>query len=167
MSSPPPWQPLLRSAQPCDHIVQLYTDEMFLARAVTQFIGAGLLAGEAGVIIATPRHISAFDLQLGTLVDVANARVRDQLVVLDAEASLARLMVGGQPDRDVFRAFVMGRRRPASGLERAGAGAERRGVVVTGALEHGVRDVRAQPAECDQRRLSRGHDRRRGDPRHE
>jgi MEDS: MEthanogen/methylotroph, DcmR Sensory domain len=58
------------------------------------------------VIIATPRHISAFDLQLGTLVDVANARVRDQLVVFDAEASRARLMVGGQPDRDVFRAFV-------------------------------------------------------------
>ena len=54
MSSPPPWQPLLRGAQPCDHIVQLYTDEAFLTRAVTQFIGAGLLAGEAAVIIATP-----------------------------------------------------------------------------------------------------------------
>jgi hypothetical protein len=106
VSSPPPWQPLLRGAQPCDHIVQLYTDEAFLTRAVTQFIGTGLLAGEAAAIIATPRHISAFELQLGTMVDVADARVRDQLIVFDAEASLARLMVDGQPDREVFRAFV-------------------------------------------------------------
>jgi hypothetical protein len=108
VSSAPSWQPLLRSAQPCDHIVQLYTDDGFLTRAVTQFIGAGLLAGEAAVIVATPPHIRALDAQLGLQVDVAAARARDQLVVFDAETCLARLLVDGRLDRDQFLGFVTG-----------------------------------------------------------
>lgn len=108
MSTTPGWQSLLRSPQPCDHIVQLYTDEGFLARAVTQFIGAGLLAGEAAVIIATPSHVRAFDARLAATVDVAAARARDQLIVLDAEASLAGLLVDGRPDRERFLGWVNG-----------------------------------------------------------
>jgi len=104
--SPQPWHPLLRAAQPCDHIVQLYTDDGFLTRAVTEFIGAGLTAGEAAVLIATPAHIRAFDEHLGLTIDLAAARVADQLIVLDAEASLARLVVEGRPDRGAFLGFV-------------------------------------------------------------
>ena len=106
MSSAPAWQPLLRSAQPCDHIVQLYTDDGFLTRAVTQFVGAGLLAGEAAVIVATPPHIRALDAQLGLQVEVAAVRARDQLVVFDAETCLAGLLVNGRLDRDQFLGFV-------------------------------------------------------------
>jgi hypothetical protein len=106
VSSAPAWQPLLRSAQPCDHIVQLYTDDGFLTRAVSQFIGAGLLAGEAAVIVATPSHIRALDAQLGLQVEVAAVRARDQLVVFDAETCLAGLLVDGRLDRDQFLGFV-------------------------------------------------------------
>ena len=106
MASAPPWQTLLRSAQPCDHIVQLHTDDGFLTRAVTQFVGAGLLAGEAAVIVATPPHIRALDAQLGLQVEVAAVRARDQLVVFDAETCLAGLLVNGRLDRDRFLGFV-------------------------------------------------------------
>ena len=108
MSSAPSWQPVLRSARPCDHILQLYTDDAFLTRAVTQFVGAGLLAGEAAVIVATPPHIRALDAQLGLQVDVAAVRARDQLVVFDAETCLAGLLVDGRLDRDQFLGFVNG-----------------------------------------------------------
>jgi len=106
VASAPPWQTLLRSAQPCDHIVQLHTDDGFLTRAVTQFVGAGLLAGETAVIVATPPHIRALDAQLGLQVDVAGVRARDQLLVFDAETCLAGLLVNGQLDREQFRGFV-------------------------------------------------------------
>jgi hypothetical protein len=104
--SPQPWHPLLRTPQPCDHIVQLYTDDGFLTRAVTEFIGAGLTAGEAAVIVATPAHVRAFDEHLGLTMDLAAARVANQLIVLDAEAALARLVVDGRPHRETFLTFA-------------------------------------------------------------
>jgi hypothetical protein len=104
--SPQPWHPLLRAAQPRDHIAQLYTDDGFLTRAVTEFVGAGLMAGEAVVIVSTPAHIRAYEEHLGRTLDLEAARASNQLVVLDAETSLARLVVNGQPDQPVFLAFV-------------------------------------------------------------
>jgi hypothetical protein len=104
--SPQPWHPLLRAPQPCDHIAQLYTDDGFLTRAVTEFVGAGLVAGEAVVIVATPAHIRAFAEHLGRTLDLAAARLADQLIVLDAEASLARLLVDGRPERQAFLGLI-------------------------------------------------------------
>jgi hypothetical protein len=106
MRSPQPWHPLLRAAQPRDHIAQLYTDDRFLTRAVTEFVGAGLMAGEVVVIVSTPAHLRAFDEHLGLTLDLAAARAANQLVVLDAETSLAQLVVDGQIDRSVFLSFV-------------------------------------------------------------
>ena len=81
-------------------------EEGFLLRAVTEFVGAGLMAGEAVVIVPTPSHIEVFDEHLGRTLDLTAARTAGQLVVLDAEASLAQLLVNGQPDRQVFISFV-------------------------------------------------------------
>lgn len=108
MVSSQPWQSLLRAPRPCDHVLQLYTDEGFLLRAVTHFIGAGLLAGEAGVIIAAPGHVAAVTERLGAALDVPAVTARDQLVMLDAERCLADLLVDGMPDRAAFRALAGG-----------------------------------------------------------
>ncbi len=43
-----------------DHIVQFYEDDAFLCDTVARFIGAGLAAGDAVVIIATDLHRQAF-----------------------------------------------------------------------------------------------------------
>ena len=97
----------LRKPEPCDHLIQLYTDEMFLGRVVGEFLGAGLSAGEAAVIIATPAHVSMFRGQLEAAgLDVRAAEEQGQLVVRDARESLDRFMVDGMPDRHRFFALV-------------------------------------------------------------
>src|SRR5581483_8021259 len=102
-----PYVDQLRSPQPCDHLIQLYTDDGFLSRAVVQFLSAGLAAGEAAVIIATPAHVSMFSDGLrATGLDVAAMQARGQLVYRDAHASLAEFMVDGMPDRDRFLELI-------------------------------------------------------------
>jgi hypothetical protein len=89
-------------------VVQLYTDESFLVRAVTHYLGAGLANGEAAVLVATPEHITAVSARLGATLDLAAAQERDQLVLLEAETCLARFMVDGRPDRAAFLALANG-----------------------------------------------------------
>lgn len=80
---------------PREHFIQLYTDDAFLARAVADFVGAGLAEGQAAVIMATPPHVDGLTEQLATRgLDVSAARARDQLIFVDAECCLARFMVG-------------------------------------------------------------------------
>jgi len=97
------WEALLETPEACDHLVQLYTDDRFLARAVTHFVRAGFAAGQAAVIIATPAHTALFS---ECLPDVPDALARGQLVVLDADDCLKAFMVDGMPDRQAFVATV-------------------------------------------------------------
>jgi len=100
------WQSLYRSPAPCDHVIQLYTDDAFLIRAVSQFIGVGLEQHEGGVIVATPPHVEAITRALGGDLYVQTLRARGQLVTLDAQTTLDTFMVGGRPDREKFFAAV-------------------------------------------------------------
>jgi KaiC/GvpD/RAD55 family RecA-like ATPase len=107
MSAQPSWAPLLRTPHPCDHLVQLYTEDSFLFRAVGHFLASGLTHREAAVIIATPAHAEAFRSELQSLgVDVASAVDRGQFTALDADECLAKFMVDGMPDGRRFRALV-------------------------------------------------------------
>lgn len=108
MNADQPWHDLLRRPQSRDHVVQLYTDEAFLTRAVAHFMAVGLSQGEAGVIIATPAHVRAFTARLAATLDVETARARKQLVVLDAHTCLAQFMVDGRPDPPAFLALANG-----------------------------------------------------------
>jgi hypothetical protein len=97
----------LQNPQPCEHLIQLYTDEAFLGRAVREFLRPALTGGEGAVVIATPAHVAMFREQLcAGGVDVQAAERRAQLVVRDAQASLAEFMVDGMPDRDRFFGLV-------------------------------------------------------------
>jgi hypothetical protein len=107
MTSTQPWHTLLRTPTPCDHVVQLYTDEAFLARAVGHFLHTGLAAGAAAVVIATPHHTAAIVRALADAgVDVPAAEGRRQFVPLDARRCLASFMVDGMPDRTRFFGLV-------------------------------------------------------------
>ena len=109
MSVAAPWQGLLTAPAPGQHIAQLYTDRDFLARAVGRWIDDGLRQGEGVVIIATPPHWRATLHVLDTHhIAVERFQRRGQLVVKDAEETLATFMVNGQPDRPRFRAVVGG-----------------------------------------------------------
>ncbi len=103
MSATASWEGLLRTPHPCDHLVQLYNDEAFLARAVSLFVGIGLADGEGAVIIATPEHVTLFRKSLrGAGLDVDALIEREQLLFFDAKTCLAEFMVDAMPDRDKF-----------------------------------------------------------------
>jgi hypothetical protein len=91
------WKELLKEPNGGDHLVQLYQDEAFLGEAVSTFITDTLQRGEAGVIIATPGHRARFGFQS-----------TDQIRVLDAEETLARFMVEGQPNWTRFHEVIGG-----------------------------------------------------------
>jgi len=108
LSPPQSWERLLRTPHPRDHVVQLYTDEQCLGRAVAHFLGAGLRDGGAAVIIGTPAHVRVICDRLDTAgVEVPKAVRRGQLVIADAEQCLARFMKDGLPDRAAFLATVL------------------------------------------------------------
>ena len=99
----PSWQDLLKHPDGGDHFVQVYQDHAFLGDAVAEFVGAGLRAGEASVVIALPAHTAIFlrRLEARGLVP-QHAIKRGQLRVLDASATLARFMKDGAPDWRTF-----------------------------------------------------------------
>jgi hypothetical protein len=108
MTATTSWEGLLRTPHPCDHLAQLYNDDVFVARAVSLFIGLGLADGEGAVIIATPPHVELFKKSLrGAGLDVAAPVEREQLLVFDAQTCLSRFMVDGMPDRDKFVNLMM------------------------------------------------------------
>lgn len=90
-----------------DHRIQAYTDDAFLARVVADYIGTALGRSHGGVVIATPDRSRALTAQLeGSGIDVEARRAAGQLLVLDAERTLARFMVDGHPDRAAFLGVV-------------------------------------------------------------
>jgi len=107
IDSQQPWQSLLRTPQPCDHVIQLYTDDDFFARAVAEFLETGFAGGAGAVVVATAPHATAIATRLVAAgFDVAAARERGQLVVADAHGTLAQFMVDGMPDRARFFAAI-------------------------------------------------------------
>jgi signal transduction histidine kinase len=89
------------------HVVQFYEGEAFLLDTVAQFLGAGLEAGDRLVVIATPQHREGLMQRLETLGG-KEAVARGQLKLLDACETLAKFMVNGMPDRDLFRNAIGG-----------------------------------------------------------
>lgn len=96
------WSEVLREPSHGDHIVQTYQDPAFLADAVAEYLGAGLRRGEAAIVIARPQHVAQFREKLGTPGE------RGQLIILDAEETLARFMADGMPQWNAFHEAIGG-----------------------------------------------------------
>ena len=105
----PNWPDLLRNPPADGHFVQVYQDEVFLCQAVCEYVRTGLSRGEGVIIIARPSHAAAFVQQLENDGVGARAAVAaGQLVVLDAEETLARFTAQGMPDWQSFHALIGG-----------------------------------------------------------
>lgn len=94
---------------PCDHCVQIYeNDEVFLD-SLEGFVADGLRTREGVIIIATTAHLGALERRLnGRGFEIDAARARDQYIALDAEETLAKFIVNGWPDDDLFNELVAG-----------------------------------------------------------
>jgi PAS domain S-box-containing protein len=98
-----PWGEMSES----EHFVQFCETDTFLINSVSKFIGTGLRAGDAGIVIATKPHRESLEERLkGDGLEIAAARARGQYVSIDAAATLSTFMVDGLPDPGRFAAVV-------------------------------------------------------------
>ncbi|MDB5072133.1 MAG: sensor histidine kinase [Candidatus Eremiobacteraeota bacterium] len=90
------------------HFVLMYgCDQQPLVRGVAHYLAEGLERGESAVVIATRLHADAFVARLGALGARPYAAIADgRLVIHDAEETLARFVVDGQPDWNAFEQSV-------------------------------------------------------------
>lgn len=87
------------------HFAQFYETDGFLLNALSGFIGAGLGAGDACIVVATRAHRASLEERLQTDgLDVAAARARGQYVSLDAAETLSTFMLDGSPEPGRFAA---------------------------------------------------------------
>jgi hypothetical protein len=94
---------------PCDHVMQIYTDEGVFMDTLTRFIAEGLAHGEAAVVVATAAHCSSLKARMGLMgIDVDAALLDGSLTVLDAAGTLSLFMVDGWPDAQRFHAVISG-----------------------------------------------------------
>ncbi len=85
------------------HAVCFYDDSPSLARTVARFIGEGLAASQAAVIVATASHSASIRDQLTAIgVDSQERIEQGELLMLDADEVLNRLMVGNRLDPECF-----------------------------------------------------------------
>ena len=103
--APRPLDSLLRRPYPCDHIIQVYSNDNVLIRALSRFVGGGLEQGEAAVVIAVPQHISALSREL-TANGIRSKAEDGAFVAIDAERCLAGFMVDVMPDPVAFRSAM-------------------------------------------------------------
>jgi anti-sigma regulatory factor (Ser/Thr protein kinase) len=88
---------------PRDHVVQFYEADDDLIAGVGGYLIAALEAGEVAVVVATETHRRALDRHLQTMgLDVETAWSLGKYVELDAAGTLARFMVDGRPDPQLF-----------------------------------------------------------------
>jgi len=99
---------LLANAKTEGHLVQLYdADEELLTRNVTTYLSEGLKLGEGLLVVATSEHLEAIPRRLEELgADYERAVREGRLVFLDAQETLDRFMIDGQPDWDRFEGTV-------------------------------------------------------------
>jgi signal transduction histidine kinase len=90
-----------------DHLVRFYEDDDLLSEAVASFLGEGIRAGDALVVIATPSHWGAFRRQLDSSgFDIESVAESGRLTVLDAQETLSMFLRNGEPNRELFELSV-------------------------------------------------------------
>ena len=85
------------------HAVKFYENPASLCRIVAEFLGAGLNAGQPSLVIGTPRHRAGIQAELAIWgVNPARLQSTGDLLMLDADETLASFMVKGMPDAQRF-----------------------------------------------------------------
>jgi hypothetical protein len=103
------WGDFLRGAGAQSHGVQVYGDSAEVAESVASYLAAGFERDQAGVLVATPEHLTLFADRLASRGWRLNdAESTGLLLVADAEETLASILGPEGPDRDRFEQVVGG-----------------------------------------------------------
>ncbi|MEO7307441.1 MAG: MEDS domain-containing protein [Ferruginibacter sp.] len=88
---------------PCDHVVQIYENDKIFLDSLEGFIGSGLLAGDAVIIIATAEHLLAIEKRLQKQgFNMSLLTASNQYIGLEASEMLSKFMVNNWPDENLF-----------------------------------------------------------------
>ena len=98
------WPDLVRHPGARDHMVQVYQDRDFLVDAVSLYLSAGLRTGDAAIVIVRPEHRD----RIVDALKREGVHPSPALKMLDAEATLAKFMVGGMPEWTAFHQLAGG-----------------------------------------------------------
>ncbi len=103
-----------------EHFVQIYEDDTVLLDALSGYVNGGLCAGEGVVVIATPEHLESLNERLFEVhsIDVRSKGFKERFFAYDAADTLAKFMVGGMPDENLFKQCVAGILEQASATGR-------------------------------------------------
>lgn len=97
------WEDLARDPGRERHVVQLYREPSFVHRAVTAWILPTLARGGGAVLICAPGNAEGVRGRLREEgLEPATLEREGRLLVLDADALMARFMVDGMPGPDAF-----------------------------------------------------------------
>lgn len=89
------------------HIVQFYRNDSFLLEQLAQFIAPAISSGSAVLLIATKAHRDALFAHMRKCgPDFALAVAKARFLLLDANETLAKFMVKGQPDPVLFHRVI-------------------------------------------------------------
>jgi signal transduction histidine kinase len=92
-----------------EHFVQFYETNAFLLDSLRDFIGLGLVSGDACIVVATDGRRAGLDERLeASGLNKFASPASSQYVALDAAETLAKFMVDGSPDPGRFSDVVGG-----------------------------------------------------------
>jgi hypothetical protein len=99
---------LHQSGEP-GHFVHFYEDDGFALDSIGRLASRRIAAGDAGIFVATASHLDIIQLNLEISgLDLNMLRAQGRYVTCDADATLARFMEDGRPNRDKFLDVVGG-----------------------------------------------------------
>jgi len=91
------------------HSVQFYGEDESLLEDLSRFVGTALGAGDAAIVIATNAHRDGLAERLKSRgLDVAKAAEQGRYFALDAAETLAKFMMDGRPDVELFTEVIGG-----------------------------------------------------------
>lgn len=92
---------------PCDHLIQIYESEKIFLDTLEGFAGAGILAGDSVVIVATASHLQSLNERLRKQgFNLESLALEHKYIPLEANETLSKFMVNDWPDEDLFRSLV-------------------------------------------------------------
>jgi hypothetical protein len=92
---------------PCEHVVQIYENDEAFLDLLSGYVTGGIKAGESVIVIATESHLKGLEERLDDFgYNRKHLISKKQYIPLDAEAMLAKFMVNGWPDENLFNHVV-------------------------------------------------------------
>ena len=94
---------------PCDHLIQVYESDKIFLDTLEGFAGAGILAGDSVVVIATNSHLKNLNKRLVNQgFDLESLSRENRYFPLEASETLSKFMVNDWPDDQLFNNFISG-----------------------------------------------------------